>query len=154
MGINRCNSGVRYELLCIKHSMSSCTYSSLKFRKTLISLLTGKIKGDVIWWCSGATLWLEKYWSNLDADILVATNTGERTDIAWHHNLWDLMLGASCGLEVSETVLTKWRKSEETEEVIASGSWNDVSNSGILMEPVMMEFKPSLKPATAWSRKE
>ena len=64
------------------------------------------------------------------------------------------MPGASCSLEVSEIVLTKWRNPEETEDVMASGSSKDVSNSGVLMESVRMESKPCSKSATAWSRKE
>ena len=74
--------------------------------------------------------------------------------IARHHSLEDLMLGASCGLEVSEIVLTEWRNQEETEDVMASASSKDVSNSGVSMESVRMESKPYSKSATAWSRKE
>ena len=64
------------------------------------------------------------------------------------------MLGASCGLKVSETVLTKQRNHEETEEIIMSSSSKDVSNSGVLMESLRMEFKPCSKSATAESRNE
>ena len=59
-----------------------------------------------------------------------------------------------CGLEISETVLTKWRNPEETEEVMTSGSSKDVSYSGVSMESVRMESKPCSMPATAWSRNE
>ena len=52
------------------------------------------------------------------------------------------MLGASWCLEVSEIVLTEHRNPEETEDVIASGSSKDMSNSGVSMESVRMEFKP------------
>ena len=52
------------------------------------------------------------------------------------------MLEASCGLEVSEIVLTEWRNPEKTEDVMASGSSKDVSNSVISMESVRMESKP------------
>ena len=56
------------------------------------------------------------------------------------------MLGASCGLELSERVQTKWRNPEETEEdVMASGSSREVSNSSVLSESVRMESKPCLK---------
>ena len=64
------------------------------------------------------------------------------------------MLGASCGLEVSETVLTKQRNTEETEEVMISGLSKDKSNSCVSMESVRMESKPCSNSATAWSRNE
>ena len=64
------------------------------------------------------------------------------------------MLGASCGLELSEIVVTEQRNLEETEDVKASGSSKDVSNSGVSMELVRMESKPCLKSAMAWFRKE
>ena len=64
------------------------------------------------------------------------------------------MLGARCGLEVSETVCTEHRNPEETEEVITSGLFKDVSNSGVLMQLVRMESKPCSKSAIAWSRNE
>ena len=64
------------------------------------------------------------------------------------------MLGVSCSLEASEKVLAKQRNPEETEDVMASGSSKDVSNSGVLMESVRMESKSCSKSATAWSRKE
>ena len=60
-------------------------------------------------WNPTATAWLEQYQINLDAGILVAKDTGERGAPAWHHNLQELMLWASCGLKVSETVLTESR---------------------------------------------
>ena len=60
------------------------------------------------------------------------------------------MLGESCGLELSERVLIEQRNPEETEEdVTASGSSREVSNSGVLSESVRMESKPWLKSATA-----
>ena len=34
---------------------------------------------------------------NLDADILPANGTGKNSALAWDYNLWDFMLGASCG---------------------------------------------------------
>ena len=64
------------------------------------------------------------------------------------------MLGASCGLEISEKVITKQRNPEETEDVIASGSSKNVSNSDVSMESVRIESKPCSKSATAWSRQE
>ena len=57
---------------------------------------------------------------NLDANILVARDPGARRALAWHQNLLDLMLGASCGLELSERVLTEQRNPEETEDAMAS----------------------------------
>ena len=59
------------------------------------------------------------------------------------------MLGVSCGLKVSEIVITKWRKPEETEGVMASGSSKDVSKSGVLKESVRMESKPCSKSVMA-----
>ena len=50
-----------------------------------------------------------------------------RSTLAWHHNLQDLIVEASCSLEVSEIVLTEQRNPEETEDVMASGSSKDVS---------------------------
>ena len=61
------------------------------------------------------------------------------------------MLGASCGLEVSETVLTEQRNPEETEDVMASGCSREVSNSGVSSESVRMESNPCSKSATASS---
>ena len=61
---------------------------------------------------------------------------------------------ACCGLEASEIVLTKRRNPEETEDVMASDSSKDVSNSSVSMESVRMESKPCSKSATAWSKKE
>ena len=43
------------------------------------------------------------------------------------------MLEASCGLEVSGTVLIKQGIQEETEEVMTLDSSKNVSNSGVLM---------------------
>ena len=78
----------------------------------------------------------------------VAKDTGERSVLPWCHNLQGLMVGASCSLEISETVLTKgrnpeetevlteetvfikWRNPEKTEEVMTSDS-NSVSNLGV-----------------------
>ena len=64
------------------------------------------------------------------------------------------MVGASCSLELSESVLNEQRNPEETEDVMASGSSKDVSNSGVARELVRMKSKPYSKSATAWSRKE
>ena len=51
-------------------------------------------------------------------------------------------------------MLTKQRNLKETDAVMASGSSKDVSNSGVSMESVRMEPKPSSKSVTAWSRKD
>ena len=59
------------------------------------------------------------------------------------------MLGASCGLELSERVLTEWRNPEETEDVMASGSSREVCNSGVSTDSVRIESNPCLKSATA-----
>ena len=62
--------------------------------------------------------------------------TVARRALAWHHNSQDVVLGASCGIEVSEIVLTEWRNPEEIEDVMASDSSKDVSNLGVSMESV------------------
>ena len=59
------------------------------------------------------------------------------------------MLGASCGLELSERVLIKQRKPEETEDVVASDSSKEVYNSGVSREELRMESKPCSMSATA-----
>ena len=105
-------------------------------------------------WNQNAFQWLEKYQINLDADILVAKYKVKRSAFSWYHNLWDLMLGASCGLEVSETVLTNYRNPDETKEVMTSGSSKDVSNTGVSVESMRIESKCCSKSATAWSRNE
>ena len=64
------------------------------------------------------------------------------------------MLEASCGLEVSEIVLTQQRNHEDTEDVMALGSPKDVSNSGVSIKLVRMESKCFSKSAIEWSRKE
>ena len=46
------------------------------------------------------------------------------------------MLGASCGLELSERILTEQRKPEKAEEVMAPGSSKEVSNSGVSRDSV------------------
>ena len=63
------------------------------------------------------------------------------------------MLGASCGLEESETVLSEGRNPKET-EVMTSGSAKDVSNSCFSKESVMKESKPCSKSANAWPGNE
>ena len=85
---------------------------------------------------------------------MVTKDTGKRSALAWHYNLQDLMLGASCSLEVSETVLSEQRNPEEMEEVMTSDSLKGVSNSSVLMELVRMESKPCSKSASDWSRNE
>ena len=59
------------------------------------------------------------------------------------------MLGAICGLELSERVLTEQRNPEETEDVMTSVSSREASNSGVSSESVRMESKPCSKLATA-----
>ena len=51
---------------------------------------------------------------NLEADMLHIWGIGKNRALVLYHRLCDLMLGASCGLEASETVLTKQRKPEQT----------------------------------------
>ena len=41
---------MKNELPCIKNGISSHNNASLKFKKTLIMLPIGRIKGDIIWW--------------------------------------------------------------------------------------------------------
>ena len=49
--INKDNSEVRNELLCVENGMSSSTNANLKFWQTMISLSIGRSQGDVIRWC-------------------------------------------------------------------------------------------------------
>ena len=58
----------------------------------------------------------EKKASYLEADILSAFGTGKSNAQTLYHNLQDLILGASCGLELSEVVLIKFKNPEETEK--------------------------------------
>ena len=81
-------------------------------------------------WNPNATRWQLKYWINLDSDIL--PDTGNCSAIAWHHNWWDLMLGASCSLKVSEMILTKHRNPDDTDKRSSSGSSNKTSSSSVL----------------------
>ena len=81
-------------------------------------------------------------------------DTGKSSALAWHHNLQDFILGASCSLEVPEMVVTEYKNPDETEETTTSGSSNDVYSSSISMESVRMESRPCSKSATPWSRKE
>ena len=67
-------------------------------------------------WDQNAAGRLEKQWINLETEILPTSGTGKITVLVWHHDLWDLMLGASSGLELIEMVPTKYRNPEETEE--------------------------------------
>ena len=91
------------------------------------------LSGGVKDWNPKCCCVARKYHISLDADILVSRDTGDRSALVWHHNLY-LMLGASCSLEVSETILTKCRNQEETEEIMASHSSKEVSNSsGVVM---------------------
>ena len=59
------------------------------------------------------------------------------------------MLKASCSLELPERVLTKSRNPEETEDVTASGSSKEASNSGVSRESVRVE-SPSLVQSQPW----
>ena len=59
------------------------------------------------------------------------------------------MLGASCSLEVSETVLTKHKKPEETEEGMATASSREASISGKSVESVRIESRLCLKSSTS-----
>ena len=52
------------------------------------------------------------------------------------------MLGASCGLEVSEIVLTEHREPKETELGMTSASSKDASISCVLMDHERIESKP------------
>ena len=64
------------------------------------------------------------------------------------------MLEASCGLELSEWVLTEHRNPEETKEGMASASPKDASSSGLSTESVRIESRPCTKSLTAWSNNE
>ena len=57
------------------------------------------------------------------------------------------MLEASCGLELSES--TECRNSEETKEVMTSGS-KDASSSGVSMESMTMDARVCSHYYIAW----
>ena len=59
------------------------------------------------------------------------------------------MQKASCGLEVSEMVLTEHKILDETDEGTPSGSSNDASSSSVWTELVRMKSRPCSKSATA-----
>ena len=60
----------------------------------------------------------------------------------WHHNLFDLMLGASCSLELSEMVLIKYTNLEQTEEGITSASSKEASSSDVATESMRIKSRP------------
>ena len=53
----------------------------------------------------------------------------ESSALAWNDNLCNLVPGASCGLNVSEIVLTEHSNPDVTDELIPSSSSNDASSS-------------------------
>ena len=63
------------------------------------------------------------------------------------------MLGSSCGLELSERVLTEQRNPEEIEDVMSSGSSKEVSNSGVLSESVRMGVQALFKVSNSLIQK-
>ena len=68
-------------------------------------MLSGTVEGQN----PNAARWTEKYQINLDAYILVARHRWKKY-LVWHHNLWDLMLAACFGLEVTDTVANQAQK--------------------------------------------
>ena len=89
----------------------------------------------------------------IEADIFPTSGTGKSSIQVCHHNLYDMMQGGRCGLEISDGLLTEFRGPQETEGCTASGSSKDASSSGVLTKSVMMEPRSCSKSATAWSKK-
>ena len=94
-----------------------------------------------------------KVMSQLKGWHLPACCTRKSKALAWHHNLWGLMLEASCSLELSDIVLTKCRNVEETEEGMTSASSKDASSSAVLPDYVRIVSRPCSKSSMAWSKK-
>ena len=92
------------KLFHIKSGMSSHNNASLKICSVLLEAFNMSCgeEGQN----PNAAGWLEKYKSNFDADTWPVIGTGKSSVPAWHHNLQNLMLGVSCGLEISEMVPT------------------------------------------------
>ena len=130
--INQSIPGMRHKLLCVLSGRSSCTNTSLKVIKTLINPLIGRIQIDITCWCG----------------------TGKNRALAYHHNLQDLMLGASSDLEVSETLLSKQRKLEETEEGMTSTLSRVASSSGVFTKCMRIESRLCSKSSIACLKKE
>ena len=99
-------------------------------------------------------MFLEKKWINLKGDILPAPGTDKINALALYHNLWDLMLEASCSLELSEMVVTNHRDHEEAKEGMTSASSKKHLIFDMLMESMRTESRPCSKSSTAWSKKE
>ena len=56
--------------------------------------------------------------------MLSTSHRSYSSTIAWHHNLYALMLGVSSGLKLSEIVLTEHKNSERTEK-----AWHQANQS-------------------------
>ena len=76
--------------------------------------------------------WLEKYQINLDADILMANDSSERSALSKHHYLQVLMLGSKLWFKKYQK-RCQWSIAmpKETEQVMTSGLSKDVSNSRV-----------------------
>ena len=91
---------------------------------------------------------------NLDAAILVAKDTGERSNSSLAPLFISFDAKGKPQFRTITNSTTEWTNPEETEEVITSGSSRNVSNFGVLMESVRMKSKPCSKSETPWSRNE
>ena len=151
--INKGNPEARDELLHIKSTVCSGTNTSLNIWERLISFPVGRIQSDIIWWSRGLESKSWRVARKLMNQFRCWHPGSQRHRGKKHHNLWVPMLGASCGLELSERILIEQRNPEETEDVLVSGSSKEVSNSSVSSESVRMKSKPCLKSATAWSKR-
>ena len=78
-----------------------------------------------------ATGWLEKDWINLETDILPTSGTGNSIALALHHNIWDLILGEGCSLELSEMVLKELGTLKRLKRNVSSSTVLRVNEDGI-----------------------
>ena len=71
-----------------------------------------------------------------EAYMVPACCMGKSSALAWNHNLWDLMLGASCILDILELVLPESRNPEETDAGLLSSSPKNAARSGVFTDSV------------------
>ena len=118
-GINKNCSSMRNNLLHIKWH-EQLHYASLKIIQNDPSSYWQDSKWSYLVMKEAGTQMLlddwKKYWINLDTNILPAIGTAKSSALAWHHKLWDFMLGASCDLELLEMLPTKHRNPDDTDK--------------------------------------
>ena len=100
--------------------MSSCINASVKVIEVLISPLIRRIQNDTSGgkeaWNPNAAAMTAKVMNWLRSWHVTCLWYRQKQSPAMHHNLWALMLGASCSLELSEILLPKhknprhWRR--------------------------------------------